>query len=309
MQILPTVSVIIVNYNSGSYAKTCIESLLKQGDIQLEIIVIDNASADDSIVVLKEAFGKKITLIESTENLGFGKANNVGAAQATGEFLLLLNPDTEISDSRAIAKLIAFMKGNPQYGLLGPVIFEPRKNKQVMPRLTYPQSKNLKFTPKLIQLPGTIAWLLGACMLVRRATYNQIKGFDEDYFLYGEDADIGLRMRLAGYEIGYYETVKIMHVSGASELGANSLDKWLRKKRGVMLFCSKHYDPRDVLNIAKSAIAKSKLYLVLMRLSDLFGTKNDVAFIDKKHRLQATIIAANEVINQLKCRAKQDVAN
>lgn len=304
MQSLHSVSVIIVNYNSGSYAKTCIESLLKQVDVQLEIIVIDNASADDSAIVLKNAFGQKITLIENTENLGFGRANNVGAAKATGEFLLLLNPDTEIPDSRAIAQLVDYIKQYPQCGLLGPAIFEPRKNKQVMPRFTYPQSKNLKFTSKLTQFPGEIAWLLGACMLVRRAVYNQINGFDEDYFLYGEDADIGLRMRLAGYEIGYCDGVSIMHVSGASEFGADSLDKWLRKKRGVMLFCIKHYDPRDVLSIAKLATAKSKFYLAIMRFSGLFVRKNNVAFADKKHRLQATIIAANEVIKQLKLGAK-----
>jgi N-acetylglucosaminyl-diphospho-decaprenol L-rhamnosyltransferase len=298
------VSVIIVNYNSGRYAKVCIESLLKQVDVHLEIIVIDNASGDDSVNVLKNAFAEKITLIESTENLGFGKANNLGAAQTMGEFLLLLNPDTEISDNRAIAQLIEYMRLHPQCGLLGPAIFEPRKNKQVMPRFTYPQSKKLKFTPKFGQLPGQIAWLLGACMLVPRAVFNQINGFDEDYFLYGEDADIGLRLRQQGYEIGYCDTVKIMHVSGASELGANSLDKWLRKKRGVMLFCTKHYDPRDVLNIAKSAIAKSKLYLAMMGLSKLFGGKNNVAFIDKKYRLQATIIAAEEVINPLKSSEK-----
>jgi N-acetylglucosaminyl-diphospho-decaprenol L-rhamnosyltransferase len=295
----PSVSVIIVNYNSGSYAKTCIESLLKQQGVQLEIIVVDNASADDSVVVLKNAFAEKISLIESLENLGFGKANNLGAAQANGVFLLLLNPDTEISDSQAIAHLTEFMNEHSQFGLVGPAIDEPRKNKQALPRMTYPQAKNLKFTSKLAQLPGNIAWLLGACMLVRRAVYQGIKGFDEDYFLYGEDADICLRIRQIGLEIGYCKAVKIQHVSGASEIGADSLEKWLRKRRGIFLFYKKHYHAKDVMHIAKSAILKSTIGLNFLKLTNIFSSQMNEKATDKKNRLQATFIVAKETINQL----------
>lgn len=298
------VSVLIVNYNTGNYAVACIKSLLNQSYIKLEIIVVDNASIDDSIKVLSASFEKKITLIESKENLGFGRANNLAASQAKGDFLLLLNPDAEIQDPLAINKMVDFLTENPKLGMVGPKIFEPRKNKYATPRFTYPQSKKLKFRDQLENLPGKIAWLLGACLLLKREAYQAIAGFDPDYFLYGEDADIGLRLRQHGYEIGYCDTVKIMHVSGASELGADSLDKWLRKKRGVFLFCMKHYDRRDVLKLARHSIIKSKFYLATMRLTELFRCKKNVAFIDKKHRLQATIIAAKEVINQLKLPAK-----
>ena len=298
------VSVLIVNYNSGSYAKACIESLFNQNNITLEIIVVDNASADDSVKVLSASFGKKITLIESKHNLGFGQANNLAASLAKGDFLLLLNPDTEIQDPLAMNKMVDFLIENPKLGMVGPKIYEPRKNKYVTPRFTYPQSKKLKFRDQLENLPGKIAWLLGACLLLKHEVYQAIAGFDADYFLYGEDADIGFRIRQHGYEIGYCDTVKIMHVSGASEIGADSLDKWLRKKRGVFLFCTKHYDRRDVLKIAKSAMIKSKFYFALMWFSGLFGCKNNVAFTDKKHRLQATIIVATEVINQLEMPAE-----
>ena len=298
------VSVLIVNYNTGDYAEACIKSLLNQSYIKLEIIVVDNASIDDSVKLLSTSFGKKITLIESNENLGFGRANNLAASQAKGDFLLLLNPDAEIQDPLAINKMVDFLIENPTLGMVGPKIFEPRKNKHVTPRFTYPQSKRLKFRDQLENLPGKIAWLLGACLLLKREAYQAIAGFDPDYFLYGEDADIGLRLRQHGYEIGYCDTVKIMHISGASELGADSLDKWLRKKRGVFLFCMKHYDQRDVLKLARHSIIKSKFYLATMRLTELFRGKKNVAFIDKKHRLQATIIAAKEVINQLELPAK-----
>lgn len=292
------VSVITVNYNSGSYAKTCINSLLKQSNINLEIIVVDNASVDGSVKILKESFGDKITLLESKENLGFGRANNWGASKAKGEFLLLLNPDTEIADNLAICKMIDFLELSPQTGMIGPRIYEPRKNKFVKPRLSYPSSKNLKFNEKLQSLPGVIAWLLGACLLIRRDVYEEISGFDSDYFLYGEDADIGLRIRQHGYKIGYCEDVVVNHVSGTSELGADSLDKWLRKKRGIFLFYMKHYDRRDVLKIAKRVISNSNLYLKYLSISALFQS-NNMKFTDKKHRLEASVIVAKEAISQM----------
>lgn len=298
------VSVIIVNYNSGSYAKTCIESLFKQVNVKLEVIVVDNASADNSVQMLKNAFGKKISLIESKENLGFGRANNLAATKAKGDFFLLLNPDTDMPDNKTVSQLANFIESNQHLGMVGPKIHEPRKNKYITPRLSYPSAKKLKFKHKFNNLPGNIAWLLGACLLIRREAYQEISGFDPDYFLYGEDADIGLRLRQHGYEIGYCEDVIINHVSGASELGADSLDKWLRKRRGIFLFYCRHYERSDVLKIAKTTIVKSKFYLALMSFSGLFGSKNNVAFIDKKHRLQATVIVAKEVINQFDALAK-----
>ncbi len=298
MNQLKFVSVLIVNYNTAKYAEACIKSLLNQRNIKLEIIVVDNASVDDSVNVLKNVFGKKIILIESKENLGFGRANNLAAGKAKGEFILSLNPDTEIQDQLAISKMVDFLAGNQRLGMVGPKIHEPRKNKYVTPRLSYPSSKKLKFNQNFKQLPGKIAWLLGACLLLRHEVYQEISGFDPDYFLYGEDADIGLRLRKHGYEIGYCEAATIIHVAGASEFGADSLDKWLRKKRGVFLFFTKHYDQRDVLKTAKNTIIKSKLYLATLWVTSIFRNKNNIAFLDKKHRLQATIIAAKEVINQ-----------
>lgn len=293
-------SVIIVNYNSGTYALDCIKSLFKQIGICLEIIVIDNASKDNSVLLLKEHFGESILLIESTENLGFARANNLAASKACGDFLLILNPDTVIEDFAALKKMVCKLEANPQIGLLGPLIDEPRKNKQVFPRYRYPSSRYLKHTDKFKNLPGKIAWILGACMLLKRTVYEEIKGFDPDYFLYGEDADICLRLRLVGYEIGYHDSVKIIHVSGASELGEPTLDKWLRKKRGVFLFCIKHFDTRDTLTMAKLNIVKSRLYLFALYFKSLFSNKSNASFIDKKHRLQATVFVANEAINQIK---------
>jgi len=299
-QATKSLSVLIVNYNSGVYAVDCIRSLLQQQSLALEVIVVDNASQDNSIELLNEAFGKKITLIKSKENLGFGRANNLAASKATGEYLLLLNPDTIISGPHDMSELIQFLEVHPEAGMVGPAIEEPRKGKDVLPRYRYPASRKLKYTNTFKNLPGEIAWILGACMLIKRGFYEEIAGFDPDYFLYGEDADICLRIRQHGYQIGYCDSVKIMHESGASEIGADSLDKWLRKKRGIFLFWKKHFDSRDALRLAKRAVLKSSVYLFFIKLLGVFLQKNSQELLDKKSRLKATQIAAQELIQELR---------
>lgn len=289
-------SVIIVNYNSGHFAADCIQSVLSQRGVAFEIIVIDNASQDNSVALLSNRFAQQIQLIQSEKNLGFAKANNLAAARALGECLLLLNPDTILHDLTTLRVMVDTLLSNPRYGLLAPLINEPRKDKQVLPRYSYPSVHNLRYTQTFNQLPGKIAWVLGACMLLKRDVFNQIKGFDPDYFLYGEDTDICLKLRLANYEIGYCDQVVIEHVGGASELGAETLGKWLRKKRGLYLFLQKHLDARDLNRIATKEIWKSRLYLAGHYLKGIISDNRSAIFADKRHRLQATIIAAQEAI-------------
>ncbi len=297
----PFVSVIIVNYNSGAYAAVCITALLKQDNVRLEVLVVDNHSADNSVSLLKSTFDNQIILIESATNLGFGRANNLAAKQASGDYLLLLNPDTDITNPNAINKLVAFLIDNPSYGLVGPAIIEARrkradKNNFVPPRLTYPAQGQLSNTQLFAGLPGEIAWLLGACLLFKRDIFDAINGFDADYFLYGEDADIGLRLRQHGYAIGYCPAVEITHVAGASEISSASYDKWLRKKRGLYLFFTKHYPANDVINIARAEIRKCQLYLLALKIKSIFYAAQKSA--ERKNRLLATIDAAKEALTK-----------
>ena len=292
-------SVIIVNYNTGRYVLECIDSLLLQEDVNLEIIVVDNASRDNSVDLITEKFGSEVKLIRSPKNVGFGQANNLAASVAKSEFLLVLNPDTTIPDTKALFNLIVFLETHPKVGMVGPVIEEPRKGKRVLPRLTYPSSRHLKYTQTFKKLPGSIAWILGACMLFRRELYQSISGFDPDYFLYGEDADICLRVRKKGYEIGYCEDVLIKHVSAASEIGADSFDKWLRKRRGVFLFITKHFDRRDAIHFSKISILKSRCYLIGLKIKALLGVEA-TDLLEQKHRLDATVVVAQEVLANYK---------
>ncbi len=299
MIVFPSVSVLIVNYNSGKYAINCIKSLMKQLKVRLQIIVVDNASLDDSLLLLNE-YQDLITLIPNNQNVGFGQANNLAARYATGDYLLILNPDTEMEDSLCIFNLVNALHSKDCIGLVAPLINEPSKAKIVRPKYRYPSESRLRSKHAFYGLPGKIAWVLGACMLMKTSVYKKIEGFDPDYFLYGEDIDICLRIRKHGLEIYYDDHIQVNHISGASEIGAKNLDKWLRKRRGLFLFYKKHYEINDLVRICNQEILKCTIYKLIYSFTFLIGSKNYRSrIIDKTDRCNATITVAKETIESV----------
>ncbi len=284
------ISVLIVNYNTQALVCTCVKTLLQQKSVSFEIIVVDNASNDGSVAALESQFGAQIKLIKSAENLGFGRANNLAASHAAGEFYYLLNPDARLKGDYALRDLYQFMQAYPQYGAVGTAIYEPRKKRWIKPRYQYPGEQHLKHTQKLKGLPGRISWVLGASMIVPRKIYQQVQGFDADFFVYGEETDLCLRIREAGFEIGYCDTVQVEHVGGASELHLPSQETWTRKQKGHYRFCHKHYDARDVQRLAKLAIRRGRRKHWLLKLQQFLGKKNH----DKLARVQASVNTAKE---------------
>jgi len=246
----PKVSAIIVNYRSSEHAIACVRSLREQQNVNIEILVVDNASGDGSVDNIRLAY-PDINLIENPHNDGFAKANNLAALQATGEFILAINPDIRLLETDGIARLVMHLLEHSEIGVVGPDLLESRRNKRVMPKRFYPMQKKLRKTRGLSNLPGQFAWLLGACMLFRTEVYRQVGGFDNNFFLYGEDTDICLRLRQAGYIIAWLPDVKVDHWGGASESGSRIYDMRLRKKRGYYQFCLKHYDHEDVSRLLR----------------------------------------------------------
>lgn len=296
----PSVSALIVNYKSGPYAVECIHSLLKQKYAPLQIIVVDNASGDGSVNLLRSTFGNVITLIESPDNLGFGQANNLAASHANGDYLLLVNPDACLLDQEFISTLISFVEKQPDIGIAGPEIHEPGKRKYVLPKKKYPSEGRLGNKNSLEQLPGSYAWILGACMCIKRNLFIQIGGFDPEFFLYGEDTDICLRVRKAGYRVGYCKEAKLTHVGGASESTAIPLDKYLRKKRGFFLFCRKHYDPSDVKRIAHMSLVSTYFASLKIAIRKLLGAGDACELQNRMQRIEATRIVIRETLEHYK---------
>jgi GT2 family glycosyltransferase len=231
------VSIIIVNYNTSKLLKECIESIyIKTHAINYQIIVVDNASSDESVSMIKLEF-PEVQLIESKINLGFGKANNLGATYAKGEYLFLLNTDTLLINN-AINILYTFMTNdlNKDVGICGGNLF----NMDLTPNHSYsPQYPSL-FNTFLYRshLAGLfkkvdifnssgknkdVAIIIGADMFIRKSIYEEINGFDPNFFMYFEDGDLSYRVKKAGYRIVSVPEAQIIHYQGKSSTTANKL--------------------------------------------------------------------------------------
>jgi N-acetylglucosaminyl-diphospho-decaprenol L-rhamnosyltransferase len=268
------VSAIIVNYNTFEHTVMCVSTLLQQLDVEVQIIVVDNSSSDDSVDKLKSVFGTKINVIQNDENLGFSKANNIGAKVALGDFIACINPDIKLEHLDSLLRLVKHLESDKEIGMLGPAVIEPRKHRVIKPKTTYPQQSLLRHTHSIGNLPGKYAWLLGAFLLFPAKVYKEIGGFDEDYFLYGEDTDIGLKVRRAGYKIDHISDVEVIHWSGASEASSEAYPKWLRKKKGYYQFCFKNYHQEDFIRILKSRLISCRLKLIGLKLKFIFFKSN-----------------------------------
>lgn len=263
------ISVIIVNYKTPQEVKNCVESVLQQKNVNFEIIVVDNDSQDKSVEVL-ENFGGQLKLIKNSENIGFGRANNLAAHQALGKYILLLNPDAWLQYPNDLEKMVKFMENNKQFGLVGTKIVN-KCGRETRPNKFYPGERYIGYPYK--NLPGAIAWVLGACMIIPKKIYEKIAGFDEDYFLYGEDPDICLRIRKLGYEIGYFFDVAITHIGAVTERETSWYDRTIRKQKGLLLFYQKHYTPSAVRTLVRHDLkqAQRKITLNYLRTVISFG--------------------------------------
>jgi len=263
------ISVLIVNYNTAFLVKKCIESLLSQQAVSVEIIVVDNNSQDDSVTVLQQ-FLPRITLIANKDNKGFGKANNQAFALSQAPIIFMLNPDAFCMTNQDLQHAVQFMDNHYQYGLVGTRIVNDKEQLEETAYYHYPRQKQTR--ADFSHLPGKIATVLGASMIVRRDVFEKVNGFDEDFFLYGEETDLCLRIRQAGYGIGYCESVTVQHVGSASEKG-NPREEVIRKKKlGKLLFYRKHYPESDVRNIVRHDLVRARLHLLRLSLIKyLFG--------------------------------------
>lgn len=229
------ISVVIVNYKVKEYISNLLSSLEKaKGELSLQIIVVDNNSGDDSISYLSKRY-PEVTYIENQENLGFGKANNQALDIADGEYTLIINPDTLVSED-TLQVLVAHMIENDRCGACGCKILNPDgsfapESKRSVPTLRTAISKVLGLNsifPKSKLFgsyylgwidpdePAQIPVLSGSFMFWRTNVLKTLGGFDERFFMYGEDIDLCYRIQDTGYHIDYVPATSIIHYKGES---------------------------------------------------------------------------------------------
>ena len=235
-------SVIIVTYNSAGLIGPCLDSLLDAPGMELEAFVVDNASADRTADAVRRRF-PEVRLIQSPVNRGFGSANNLALPQCGGRRILFLNPDTLVRPG-ALAAMSAFLDNHPQVGLAGPRLVYPDGRPQESVSHRY---LGQKYAPERYRgFRGEIAWVMGACMIAPAGVVRHVGGFDERFFLYGEEEDLCLRIRQAGWEIGFAGEAVVVHVGGHSEADSPSYDVWRRKFLAEYVFYGKHYPPAEI---------------------------------------------------------------
>lgn len=236
-------SVIIVNYNGLKYLKGCFDALHdKLQDIPHEIIVTDNNSPDDSCTYIKDNY-PNVVLIESKENLGFGKGNNVGVQQAKGQYLLLINNDTIVLNN--LAPVLDVLKRDGTVGAVGIKMLGGNENYlyaagkfpgiNTLYRIKNQFNMGPEFkTGNFTKAQYEVDWLTGSFLMVPKAVYNQIGGFDEDYFMYVEDVDFCKKVQEHGYKRLFLPQYSYIHYVGYN----NSKDHLVVK--GLDLYIQKH---------------------------------------------------------------------
>jgi hypothetical protein len=257
-QVNPQLSIIIPSYNTKELLEQCLASVYRQTKrVSFEVIVVDNGSRDGSPALVKQAF-PQAKLVKVKENLGFGKANNLGAAKAEGDWLLFLNSDTQIIFG-AIDKLADRIRNSGNMMVWGPKLLN--RDGSLQPSAGYfptlgriaAQMLFLDDLPILGKLmkpyqqtaPGfykreqAVDWVTGAALLVHRLLYKKVKGFDEHYFMYAEEVDLCFRLKKAGALVYFTPQGQLTHLKGASSQDGFTA-AIVGEYRGLVSFFARH---------------------------------------------------------------------
>jgi N-acetylglucosaminyl-diphospho-decaprenol L-rhamnosyltransferase len=226
-----SISAVVVSFNSADDLPDCLRSLRSEGVV--DVVVVDNASQDGSVETVRQV-DPDAKLVQTGANLGFGTAANRGVALTTGDHLLILNPDTVVEPG-TVKALSEALDRDPGLAAVGPrlenvdgtlypsvrrfpdlmVAFGHAFLGLVWPR--NPATRRYRMLDWDHDRPSaSVDWVSGACVLVRRAAFDMVGGFDEAYFMYVEDVDLCWRLGQAGWRIGYEPAGRVVHSLGGS---------------------------------------------------------------------------------------------
>ena len=251
-------SVIILNYNVRFFLEQCVASVQEAlTNIDSEIIVVDNDSSDDSCEMIKSRF-PNVKLIKNNSNLGFPKGNNIGVAQAKGDYICILNPDTVVAED-TFDRILAFAEKQENLGIVGCKLIDGSGNflpesKRGIPKPFVALTKifglyklfpswelfNRYYAQHLSENEtGKVDILVGAFMIMKRELYNDIGGFDENCFMYSDDIDLSFMVLKSGKNNYYFHETSVIHYKGESTVKDGFYMK--RFREAMQFFYKKHY--------------------------------------------------------------------
>ena len=290
----PDISIIVTNYNTSDLLRACFASMGERlGTPWLEVILVDNASADDSVAMTRAHF-PAVKVLEQTRNEGFAHANNRGIREARGRYLLILNSDTEIVGD-ALEKMRDAMDAQTDIGALGARLLNTDGTVQLSCR-SFPSYRTALFHRYSLMTrlfprnrysaeylmtdwnhdeTADVDWVSGACLMARRKTLDEVGLLDEGFFMYSEDVDWCYRMKQAGWRIVYFPQAEVRHHIGRSTRKVPYRMTYERH-RSMWRFYRKHYsrgivlvDTATLLGIA----ARCAMVMTQNTLKPLLGTE------------------------------------
>lgn len=308
-------SIIIVNYNVKEFVLNLLGSITKaSSNLSTEIFVVDNASDDGSVEAIKEKY-PAVNLIANQKNLGFGAANNQALVQAKGKYFLLINPDTIVRED-TFYKMINFFVANPKCGIAGCKVLNPDGSLQLACRRGFPgpwtsftkvMGLSTLFPKSKLFARYNLTYLdenntyevdavSGAFMMMRLEVYQNVGGFDPQFFMYGEDLDLCYRTQNAGYKVFYVHETEIIHYKGESTK-RSSIDETKVFYDAMHLFVKKHFSTsfivETILQLAivfRKLIAFANVYkLSILSIIADFLVYSSVIIISEKLYLESRI--------------------
>jgi len=249
-----SVSTVIVTWNSADTIENCLGSLATAvKDLRLEVVVVDNVSSDGTDGIIKTKF-PNVKLIRNKKNVGYGTACNHGLKMATGEFVFLLNPDTEVLDD-SLKKMLDYIKPRQDIGVLAPTLVNQDNSLQIEVSSFPSLSNQILILLRLHRLPffkkvvypdyeyekvQELEHIMGSAILVRKEVLTKVDFFDENFFLWFEDTDLLKRIASAGYKIVYFPNASVLHIRSHSIRKLCPLERQIIWNKSLRYYFKKH---------------------------------------------------------------------
>lgn len=300
---MPDLSIVIVNWNVRDLLRRCLHSLFASHQptlasntqhpaLSTEIIVVDSASTDGSVEMVRQEF-PQVHLITSEVNLGYTGGNNLGINAGRGRYILLLNPDTEVMGD-ALPAMVGYMNTHPDVGALGPQLLNPDGSIQSS-RRRFPTLGTAFVESTVIQqwwpdnhilrryyvqdrpddAISEVDWATGACILLRRQAVDQVGLLDDEFFMYSEELDWCRRARDDGWKVVYLPTARVIHYEGKSSEQVMPL-RHVRFQRSKIRYFRKHHGRWAGALVRTFLLLNYTYMLVVESLKWLVGHKREL---------------------------------
>jgi GT2 family glycosyltransferase len=274
------IEIIVITYNSAAHIGACVDSIVAARALP---IIVDNGSSDDTLEIAR-ARCSEAKIIATGQNLGYGRAMNLGFRVTRGEFVVLSNPDV-IFLRDSISQMVDLLKENPNVGLTGPQQMFPDRSwqrsygdlpgiwsgiKEAVGIKTFQNKlRKLLWLSKIGRKPKEVPYVDGAVVAVRRDAFLEMSGFDEHFYFYSEESDLCARLRKAGWRVMFLPTAEVIHVRGAASTKLDCSERFVRYMvTAQLLLARKHLAPRQARLYARLQI------LHFLRLSLIYRALN-----------------------------------